>query len=202
MFYVNGFHPWFFMNSTNSNKNERLNTLGGVIESYSIHRHELSCLRSQVCTVEEMIAEIRLLENSGYITGFFGGCFDLLHLGHMDAIVSSAHHVDYLFMAVASDKDITNTKGPKRPVYDEVTRVNSVARIQGVHRSTIFRGHEWHKIITQGKPSVVVRGSTGTYAFTETAKLVEGYGGKTLVLEVTGQYSTSQCISRVLRNNS
>ena len=50
-------------------------------------------------------------ENRG-VSIYLDGCFDLVHLGHYNAIRQGASLGDYLVAGVASDAEILKTKGP------------------------------------------------------------------------------------------
>src|SRR5271155_5547011 len=45
-----------------------------------------------------------------------GGCFDILHIGHITFLEEAKKQGDMLLVLLESDETITQTKGPHRPI--------------------------------------------------------------------------------------
>jgi len=51
-----------------------------------------------------------------------GGCFDILHYGHIHFLKNARALGDYLVIALESDKNIKRIKGSFRPIHDQDKR--------------------------------------------------------------------------------
>ena len=67
------------------------------------------------------------LREKGRLIGFCNGCFDLLHLGHVELLRKAKMHCEVLFVAVNSDKAVKILKGENRPFVAESHRLGMVA---------------------------------------------------------------------------
>ncbi len=61
-----------------------------------------------------------------------GGCFDLLHVGHISLLEYASRLEDLLVVAVLSDDNIRGYKGSERSIINEEQRVKMVASMQVV----------------------------------------------------------------------
>ena len=61
-----------------------------------------------------------------------GGCFDLLHIGHIVFLESAKKYGDMLILLVESDETITKSKGPKRPINTQHDRAKILSAIEVV----------------------------------------------------------------------
>ena len=69
---------------------------------------------------------------------FTNGCFDLLHLGHINLITKCAEFGDILIVGLNSDKSIKRIKGNHRPVEDEKTRAKNLLNLNIISGICIF----------------------------------------------------------------
>src|SRR5881394_2048617 len=60
---------------------------------------------------------------------FTNGCFDLLHLGHVDYLEKAAKLGDKLILGLNTDKSIQGLKGSDRPITDEYSRARVIASL-------------------------------------------------------------------------
>jgi D-beta-D-heptose 7-phosphate kinase/D-beta-D-heptose 1-phosphate adenosyltransferase len=59
-----------------------------------------------------------------------GGCFDVLHVGHIKFLERAKRVGDILFVEVESDQNITRLKGPNRPINRQADRVYVLSRLE------------------------------------------------------------------------
>ena len=60
--------------------------------------------------------------NKDYKIGFTNGCFDLIHLGHLQYLREARAEVDCLVVGLNSDSSVLNLKGAGRPINNEIQR--------------------------------------------------------------------------------
>lgn len=142
----------------------------------------------------------RVRAAGGRIVGA-GGCFDLLHTGHIFLLQQGRQLGDLLIVCMNSDSSVARLKGLSRPVTGERERaglLNALACVDGV---LVFDEDTPERILAELRPHVWVKG--GDYAdqhVPETA-LVESWGGQVVVVPYLKDRSTSSLIARAAQVN-
>lgn len=105
----------------------------------------------------EEIAEFA--KNLGKRVSMTNGCFDLLHVGHIESIEMAALCGEVLIVAVNSDKSVRQAKGDSRPIVPEHERVKMIDSLKGVDYVVMFDNEEeLHELYKTISPSVLVKG--------------------------------------------
>ncbi len=60
---------------------------------------------------------------------FTNGCFDIVHLGHIDYLSKAADLGDVLIIGLNTDASVSRIKGPLRPVVNENARAALLAAL-------------------------------------------------------------------------
>ena len=61
---------------------------------------------------------------------FTNGCFDLIHLGHIQYLREAAAQGDKLIVALNADASVSRLKGPHRPINNQQTRLEVMAAFE------------------------------------------------------------------------
>lgn len=69
---------------------------------------------------------------------FMGGCFDLVHEGHVTGLQYCRDMGDILVVGVSSDERVRQRKGPTRPIRNEAARLAVVAALRPVDYALIM----------------------------------------------------------------
>jgi len=109
---------------------------------------------------------------------FTNGCFDLLHLGHVEYLERAAAMGDYMIVAVNSDRSVRAIKGPDRPVIGEVERCRIVAALRCVDCVLPFDELTPEGLIRELRPDVLAKGADWPNDKVPGGSLVESWGGK------------------------
>jgi len=125
---------------------------------------------------------------------FTNGCFDLLHVGHLQVLAESAAHGDVLVVGVNSDSSVRRLKGPERPIINERDRAALLAALGCVDYVVVYDDDTPHRLLHAIRPDVLVKG--GTYALDEVVghEVVEGYGGRVAVTGTIDGISTTRIV--------
>jgi D-beta-D-heptose 7-phosphate kinase/D-beta-D-heptose 1-phosphate adenosyltransferase len=128
--------------------------------------------------------------------GFTNGCFDILHPGHVKVLTAARGACDRLIVGLNSDASVKRLKGEGRPVQDERARAEVLAALEAVDLVVVFEEDTPIKLITQIKPSVLVKG--GDYAREQVVghEIVEAYGGEVRLVDVLPGFSTTSLVNR------
>ena len=128
---------------------------------------------------------------------FTNGCFDLIHLGHIEVLARSADLGDRLIIGVNTDKSIKNIKGQNRPIIKEDSRVKQLAALEFIDAVILFNESTPNKIINHIKPDIITKG--GDYK----TKEVVGYetviknNGRVVIIPLTQGYSTTSILNKI-----
>jgi D-glycero-beta-D-manno-heptose 1-phosphate adenylyltransferase len=131
---------------------------------------------------------------------FTNGCFDIVHVGHVDYLEKARQLGEKLIIGLNTDNSVKRLKGPTRPVNDENTRARILAAFQFVDAVILFDEDTPLELIKQVKPDILVKGNDYTIQTIIGADIVMGYGGSVETIPLVEGYSTSNVISRI-RNN-
>ena len=128
---------------------------------------------------------------------FTNGCFDLIHRGHIQLLVSAKTHGDYLVVGINSDTSVRRLKGPSRPYMGEEDRTFVLLQMRPVDYVTIFDEDTPLETIRELRPDVLVKGAEYSMENIVGADLIEEMGGKVERVEMLDGYSTSNLIERI-----
>jgi D-beta-D-heptose 7-phosphate kinase / D-beta-D-heptose 1-phosphate adenosyltransferase len=126
-----------------------------------------------------------------------GGCFDLLHAGHIQTLQSARALGDCLVVTLNSDRSVARLKGPDRPLVGEEERAAVLAALGCVDAVVVFEEDTPERVLEALKPDVFVKG--GDYALTEIPEkqLLESWGGQVAIVPYVKGRSTSALIRRM-----
>jgi D-glycero-beta-D-manno-heptose 1-phosphate adenylyltransferase len=130
---------------------------------------------------------------------FTNGCFDILHLGHIDYLSKARGLGDVLIIGLNTDASVSRIKGPERPVNDQNARSMLLASLTFVDAIVLFDEDTPYDLIKKIQPHVLVKGTDYKPDDIVGADLVKAGGGQIITLEFLEGYSTSSIINR-LRN--
>jgi len=128
---------------------------------------------------------------------FTNGCFDLLHLGHIDYLAKAASEGTLLIVGLNSDASVRRIKGDSRPVTDEKSRAMSLAALGFVGAVVIFEEDTPKKLIELIQPDVLVKGKDYDEKDIVGADIVRKKGGEVLTVDLVEGYSTTGIIEKI-----
>ena len=88
---------------------------------------------------------------------FTNGCFDVLHLGHVE-LLKYCSSLGEVIVGLNSDESIKRLKGHSRPINDEQSRLRILESIKYVHSVHIFHEDTPYELIKSLKPDLIVKG--------------------------------------------
>lgn len=89
---------------------------------------------------------------------FTNGCFDLLHIGHIELLKYSKSLGNKLIVGLNSDQSIKRLKGDSRPINNQITRKTLLESIRFVDEVIIFDEDTPLETIKKVKPNIIVKG--------------------------------------------
>ena len=129
---------------------------------------------------------------------FTNGCFDLLHLGHVDYLEKARHLGDALVVGLNTDASVRRLK-PGRPLQDELSRARILASLLFVDAVVLFDEPTPLELITLVEPDILVKGDDYPISGIVGHELVLARGGQVLTVPLVAGYSTTGIVERVQR---
>jgi rfaE bifunctional protein nucleotidyltransferase chain/domain/rfaE bifunctional protein kinase chain/domain len=123
-----------------------------------------------------------------------GGCFDLLHAGHVALLRGAARLGDCLIVCLNSDASIRALKGSSRPIVPEADRRAVLLGLECVDAVLLFDEPTPFVALAELRPHVFAKG--GDYDGTEIAEaaVLAGWGGEVVLLPFLPGHSTTRLV--------
>ena len=148
-------------------------------------------MASKILSKEELAKKIHTWKFLGDKIVFTNGCFDLLHLGHVDYLSKAASLGRRLVIGLNSDSSTRNLKGNNRPIQDENSRAMLLASMFFVDAVVLFDEATPLELIKFIQPDILVKGSDYTVDKIVGADVVLASGGMVKTIDYIPGYSTS-----------
>jgi D-beta-D-heptose 7-phosphate kinase / D-beta-D-heptose 1-phosphate adenosyltransferase len=123
-----------------------------------------------------------------------GGCFDLLHAGHVATLEAARRLGDCLVVCVNSDASVRRLKGPSRPLVPEGDRVRVLGALGSVDAVTVFTEDTPLAVLDRIRPDVWVKGGDYAASALPETELLAGWGGEVVVVPYLEGRSTSRLV--------
>ncbi len=149
-----------------------------------------------VASGDDLDAQLLDWRKQGLRIGFTNGCFDILHPGHVKVLTAARGACDRLIVGLNSDASVKRLKGEGRPVQDERARAEVLAALEAVDLVAIFEEDTPIRLITEIKPSVLVKGGDYTREQVVGHEIVEAHGGEVVLIDVLPGHSTTSLVNR------
>ena len=123
-----------------------------------------------------------------------GGCFDLLHRGHISLLNQARALGDALVVCLNSDASVRRAKGAGRPVVPQHDRAAVLAALAAVDGVAIFEEKTPAALLSRLQPDIWVKGTDYADRIMPEAEVVERVGGRVVLLPVMPGYSTTRLV--------
>jgi len=157
--------------------------------------------KSKISDLDTLKAKIEILHKKREIVVFTNGCFDILHVGHLDYLAFARAQGDALIVGLNSDASVKRNKGEKRPIIPEQERAELLAGLSVVDYVVIFDDDEPKRIISELLPDVLVKGEDWSH-YISGGDIVKANGGKVVLAKLVPGKSTTNVIENILDNFS
>ncbi len=128
-----------------------------------------------------------------------GGCFDLLHAGHVHMLQAARHLGDCLLVCLNSDDSVHRLKGPDRPLQSQDDRAAVLTALDCVDAVMIFDDDTPVQALEQLRPHLFAKGADYAVADLPEARTLARWGGEAVVLPYLQGRSTSRLMKEAVR---
>ena len=163
----------------------------------ALHMEDLVATDRKVMTADQAARRIAGWRANRLKVGFANGCFDLIHPGHIRLLTEARAACDRLVVALNTDASVKRLKGPTRPVQTETARATVMASLAPVDLVVLFDEDTPLNLIRALRPDVLVKGADYTVDQVVGGDLVQGWGGRVLLVNLQEGHSTTGTIRRM-----
>ncbi len=136
-------------------------------------------------------------QDSGLDVVFTNGCFDIVHLGHVDYLQKARNMGDKLVVGLNTDASVSRIKGSNRPICIEESRARVMAAFQFVDLVVLFEEPTPLELIELLKPDILTKGADYTLDNIVGADFVIQHGGEVKTIAFVDGFSSSSIISKI-----
>jgi D-glycero-beta-D-manno-heptose 1-phosphate adenylyltransferase len=151
----------------------------------------------KIYALEDLKKVLKNWQDEGKKVVFTNGCFDIVHLGHIDYLEKAHQKGDKLVVGLNTDASVKRLKGETRPVIPEYARARMLAALEFVDAVVLFAENTPQALIETLKPDVLTKGNDYALENIVGADFVLANGGKVETLPLVDGFSTSQIIEKI-----
>lgn len=113
----------------------------------------------KILKIDEAIKIAKELREKNKTIVLAGGCFDILHIGHVKFLQSAKQEGGMLLILLESDKSIRKSKGKNRPINSQKDRAMLLSEISSVDYIVILKrpmtNQEYDQLVIALKPDII-----------------------------------------------
>ena len=147
--------------------------------------------RTEPPAVERLLAEVRRRGGTVVATG---GCFDLLHAGHVATLQAARGLGDALVVCLNSDASVRRLKGEGRPLQPQQDRSCVLTALECVDAVVVFDEQTPSSVLERIRPDVWVKGGDYSGLDLPEAAVLEKWGGQIVTVPYVAGRSTSALV--------
>jgi rfaE bifunctional protein nucleotidyltransferase chain/domain len=125
-----------------------------------------------------------------------GGCFDILHAGHVSCLEAARSLGDALVVLLNSDASVRRLKGPSRPLLTAADRARVLEALEFVDAVVVFDEDTPAEVLDRLRPDVWAKGGDYAGASLPEAAVLRRWGGQAVVLPYLDGHSTTALVER------
>jgi len=151
----------------------------------------------KIASLSQAKSQVRAWQEHGLKVVFTNGCFDLIHLGHVDYLEKARQLGDKLVIGLNTDDSVSRFKGPERPLQDQNSRARVLAAMQFVDLVVFFNEDTPQTLISELIPNILVKGSDYLTENIVGADVVKKAGGEVKTIDFVPGYSTTRIVEKI-----
>ena len=170
---------------------EQMSPLDGSPASDGVTSPQMSAPDAAGAELDTLLRRVRARGGTVVATG---GCFDLVHVGHVQTLRAARALGDCLVVLVNSDASVRRLKGPSRPLVPVEDRARVLDALDCVDAVVVFDEDTPERALEQVRPDVWAKG--GDYAVEDLPerRVLEQWSGQAVLLPYVAGRSTTQML--------
>lgn len=163
---------------------------------------KLKAIQSKIFTWDQLQRQLAIWRFKDKKIVFTNGCFDILHLGHIEYLAKARDLGGVLIVGLNSDESVHRLKGQHRPVNKEEARELTLAALSFVDGVVVFSEETPQKLIELVQPDFLVKGKDYEGKTIVGADVVKARGGEVVTIEMVKGYSTTHTIEKIRKSHN
>lgn len=145
-------------------------------------------MENKIITIENVKTLAEQLQTLGKRIVLAGGCFDILHIGHIAFLTNAKKHGDILIILLEHDETITKKKGTNRPFNSQKDRALILEELRSIDYIILLPPHPtntfYDNLVKNIKPAIIAttKGNPNRYHMLRQAEATSAQ-----VLDVTDE---------------
>ena len=160
----------------------------------------LEIISKKILTKDKLTGQLAVWRFFNKRIVWTNGCFDLLHLGHIDYLSKAKDEGDILIVGVNTDESVKKIKKAGRPITDEKSRSTIVASLHFVDAVVLFDEDTPYEIIKLIQPDILVKGSDYKAENIVGYDIVKAKGGQVVAIDFLPGYSTTAIEEKIRKS--
>lgn len=156
-------------------------------------------MSTKVVEISKVEQLIKSLKKSGKKIVLVGGCFDVLHPGHIFFLSEAKKQGNTLLIMLEGDPSIRKRKGAARPINSAKERINKLIALKTVDYVLLLpelkTDREYFTLVKRLEPDIIAV-TVGDPAKSKKVKQAKTVGGEVFEIEKLPEYSTTSLINK------
>lgn len=148
---------------------------------------------NKIVEIKDISELVKKWKKSGQTVVFTNGCFDVIHIGHLDYLNKARRLGNKLIVGLNSDASVRRLKGENRPVNGQDERLRMLAALQCVDVVIVFDEDTPENLISKIHPDFLVKG--GDYKREEIVG--RQYAKEVITIPFVDGFSTTSIIEKI-----
>ena len=146
-------------------------------------------------SAEEVVARVR---DAGGTVVMTGGCFDLLHAGHVQTLEAARRLGDCLVVCLNSDASVRRLKGSDRPLVPQDDRAAVLRALACVDAVVVFNEATPEAVLARFQPDLFAKGGDYALEHLREAEVQSRWAGEVVILPYFEGRSTTRLIEELI----
>jgi D-beta-D-heptose 7-phosphate kinase / D-beta-D-heptose 1-phosphate adenosyltransferase len=166
-------------------------------EAAALHNADEQGVGRSPLSIEPALKLVRQVRAEGGVVVATGGCFDVLHAGHLRSLESARRLGDLLIVLLNGNRSVKRLKGDGRPLIDELERAAMLKALRCVDEVAIFDEETPVEPLRLLRPDVWAKGGEYASRAMPEAEALAAWGGRVAILPQLQGRSTTRLIERM-----
>ena len=161
---------------------------------------KLDIINQKILDKDALIQQLAIWRFLNKKIVFTNGCFDIIHLGHIDYLSKAKDLGDILLIGLNTDDSVKRLKGNNRPIKNQLERSILLASLQFIDGIILFNEDTPYELIKKVKPNILVKGSDYKKEDIVGADIIENTGGDIITIDFLEGYSTTSILDKIRKS--
>ncbi|MBP9719488.1 MAG: adenylyltransferase/cytidyltransferase family protein [Candidatus Levybacteria bacterium] len=158
---------------------------------------------NKILNIDKAVQVSKVVRDTGGKLVLAGGCFDILHVGHIQFFERAKKFGDHLMLLIESDETVKRLKGVNRPINSQKNRARVLTALSTVDSvcllPSISTNKAYESLVLRLKPAIIAT-TTGDLFQKQKEKQAKSVDGKVIRIKNLKDHSTTR-IAQLLSQN-